>query len=162
MRGLKYKLLTFSSILFCLLTGCKVNNGDIGLLYGVWAITEVKVDGEIYTGWKENGFDESFFQFQNNICFVTRTNALYDSQTQVGTWEWQTEDTKIELNFSHYDDRYPNPAPGGYMYGAPDWLLLTQPTVYRFDIEWTDDKHMVWKTVNTEGQNLVYYLKKTY
>lgn len=141
-------------------TGCRINNGDIGVLYGVWTVTEVEVDGEPYSGWKQNGYNESFFQFQNNICFVTRTNERFDTQSQACTWQWLKEDTRIELNFTHTDNN--NPEPGGYTYAPPAWLLLTVPAVYTFEIDWTDEKHCVWSTTNSEGQHLTYHLKKTY
>lgn len=152
----------FAVVLAAVLTGCRMNNGDIGLLYGVWVVTGVEVDGSEYDGWRGDGYIDSFFEFQNNICFVCRTTERQDMQTQVSTWEWLTEDTEISLNFTHTDDRFPVPVPGGYTYGAPDWLLLTEPGIYVFDVRWDDDKHMAWTTVNTEGQRLTYHLKKTY
>ena len=157
-----FGLLPAVVIVLIALSGCRMNNGDIGLLYGVWAVTDVEVNGEPYHGWQSNGYNESFFQFQNNIVFVTRTNSLYDHEDQAGTWEWLKEDTRIALNFTHRDNLNDTPRPGGYMYGAPAWLLLVEPVIYNFDVEWTDDKHTVWTTVNTSGQRLTYHLKKTY
>lgn len=156
-EALKVLVIVFLSVVA---TGCRVNNGDIGLLYGVWTLTAMEVDGEPYEGWTTNGEFETFFQFQNNICFVTRTNSLYDSQSQVCTWEWLVEDTEIRLDFGHTDSA--NPEPGGNMYTSPNWLLLSEPTFYDFTVRWTDDKHFVWTTINTSGQRLTYYLKKTY
>lgn len=144
------------------LTGCRVNNGDIGLLYGTWAVTDVEVDGLPYEGWHTDGYDDTFFQFQNNICFVTRTNERYDAESRTATWEWVKGDTEITLDFTHHDTQFPTPVPGGYMYGAPEWLLLTQPGVYTFSVEWTDDRHTVWTTVNTEGQRITYRMKQTW
>lgn len=142
-----------------LCSGCKVNNGDIGLLYGVWFVSSVEVDGAPYTDYRADGSD-SFFQFQNNIINIARTDAYHSVENRYGTWEWIKEDTEIALNFTHHDNAHPTP--GEYMYGPPEWLLLTVPAVYNFDVSWTDDKHCVWSTVNTEGRQLKYYLRKTY
>lgn len=151
----------FCSVVLCaVLAGCRVNNGDIGPLYGVWNVTAVDVDGEPYDGWKSHGYTESFFQFQNNICFVTRTNDLYDSQSRACTWQWLKKDTEIELDFSHTDTASPNP--GSYLYAAPEWLLLTESRVYVFSVDWEGSKKMTWSTVNTAGQRLTYHLTKTY
>lgn len=160
---MKYLLsLLVIAVSFIAVPGCRMNNGDIGVLYGIWTVTEVKVDGQIYDGWKIAGYDDSFFQFQNNICFITRTNDLYDSETQVCTWEWKERDTEIALNFTHHDNENPVPHPGGVTYSPPFWLLLDEPGIYTFDVEWKGDKTMVWRTVNAAGQALTYCLKKTY
>lgn len=161
MKSSKTALTTIfvSMFLAVILSGCRVNNGDIGPLYGAWVVTEVDVDGMVYDGWKNDDYDNSFFEFQNNICFVKCTNALNDCLTQTCTWEWVKKDTRIALDFSHYDNQFP---PGGYMYGPPKWLLLTQPTTYEFDVVWNGNNKMVWTTVNSEGQTLTYHMKKTY
>lgn len=159
---LKRRIATAGCVLVLLLclSACRVNNGDIGLLYGTWAVESVEIDGDAYTGWREGQYDESFFQFQNNICFVTRTNERYDYQNVASTWRWVEEDVRIELDFRHTDNFYPEP--GGYSYEAPAWLLLTEPTVYAFNVEWFGEKRMKWSTVNTEGQHIEYTLKKTF
>lgn len=149
------------ALIAVLLPSCRMNNGDIGLLYGVWAVTDVQVDGKPYD-WNAGEYTESFFQFQNNICFISRTGPLHDYQNQVCTWAWVKDDIQIELDFTHYDDANPTPSVGGNMYSPPTWLLLTEPGVYVFDVTWHDDKNMTWTTVNTNGQRLAYRLKKTY
>ncbi|MCH5219406.1 MAG: hypothetical protein J1F20_02460 [Muribaculaceae bacterium] len=151
--------LTFVSLA---LTGCRMNNGDIGELYGIWVVTEVTVDGEIYEGWRSDGWNDTFFQFQNNICFVTRTNELYDQETQTGTWEWIEDKKLIALNFTHTDNQFPDNIPGGFLYGSPTWLLLTESRVYNFDVTWDGKRSFVWTTVNSDGQILTYTMKKTY
>lgn len=155
-------LIAFVVAMTCALTGCRVNNGDIGPLYGTWAVTEVTVDGEVYDGWLFDDWTGTFFEFQNNICFVSRTTDRYDLEYRVCTWEWIETDKEIALDFTHFDDRFPVPTPGGYLYGAPEWLLLTQPAVYHFTVQWDGKRHFVWTTVNTEGQTLTYTMKKTY
>lgn len=158
---IKSLLLTLTaSIIVFILTSCRVNNGDIGPLYGSWVLTEMKVDNEIYTEWKSDGYDNTFFKFQNNICEIMRTNDRLDTDSRVCTWQWVTEDTEIELNFTHTDDRFPEP--GGYLYNAPDWLLLDGPGLYKFNVKWNGEKNFVWTTVNNKGQQLAYTLKKTF
>ena len=146
-------------VLLATLAGCRVNNGDIGPLYGVWAVTEVEVDGETYDGWKSED-TESFFQFQNNIIFVSRVVNRYVLYQNYGTWEWLVEDNEISLNFLHHDNN--NPEPGSGFYAPPEWLLLTEPGVYNFDVTWQGEKRMIWSTINTQGLRLTYHLKKTY
>lgn len=145
-----------------MLQSCKVNNGDIGLLYGTWFISSMEVDGQPYDGWRTDDNEDTFFQFQNNICFITWVDEHHQAESRVCTWQWVEDQTVIELNFTHTDDRFPEPVPDGYLYGAPSRLLLTQPGIYRFDVVWKDDKHTVWTTVNTEGQRLTYHLQQTW
>ena len=156
----KFCLFSILALLCVSLGGCVTNNGDIGRLYGIWNLTEMRVDGEVYQGWRQDGYNDSFFQFQNNICFVSRTNDRFDVQNQACTWQWIENQTVIELDFSHTDDA--NPEPGGWPYAAPQWLLLTNPTKYSFEVKWDNDKRMIWNTVNTQGQKLTYYLSKNY
>lgn len=148
------------SVVCIALSSCVTNNGDIGRLYGVWVLESMKVDGEVYDGWQTADYPYSFFQFQGDMCYVTRTNDRYDYENKACTWQWINAESEISLNFTHTDTA--NPEPGGWAYDAPKWLLLTEPAVYSFAVEWVNDKQMVWTTVNTQGQKLTYYLKKNY
>lgn len=139
---------------------CRVNNGDIGPLYGVWAVERVDVDGEVYDGWRQDGYDDSFFQFQNNICFVTRTTDRFEAQNVACTWRWVKEDTEMELDFTHTDNIYPEP--GGATYMSPYWLLLSEPVRYDVSVSWKGNRNMTWNVVNTDGRHITYHLKKTY
>lgn len=157
MKKILYIFLTLLALVTT--NSCRINNGDIGELYGTWVLTEMEVDGQKYDQWRLSDYPETFFQFQGDICMVIRTNELYDYLYQVCTWYWETEDTNIALNFTHSDDRYPS-MPNGYMYGPPSWLLMSQPIVYGFDVVWDGDNRMTWTTVNQEGQRLTFHLKK--
>ena len=143
-----------------LTSGCVTNNGDIGRLYGVWVLDSMEVDGEPYDGWRREGYTSSFFQFQNDICYVTRTNDMYDVQNVACTWKWVKEETLIDLNFTHTDNA--EPEPGNLRYGPPLWLLLTDPGVYTFGVDWVTDKKMIWTTENSRGQKLTYHLSKNF
>lgn len=162
LNRLSYKsfLLLLILVLVGTVSSCKMNNGDIGALYGVWVLEQIKVDGKEYSGWSEGEYNNSFFQFQNNICFVTRTSERFDAENRAGTWQWIVEETEIQLDFSHTDQE--NPLPGGFRYGSPEWLLLNGSTSYNFEVIWHGEKKMTWQTVNTTGQILTYSLKKTY
>lgn len=143
-----------------LLSGCRMNNGDIGALYGAWVLTQMEVDGEVYTGWESDGYDDTFFQFQNNICSIIRTTSLHDYDARMCTWQWIEEDREIELNYTHHDDTFERPGSG--VYAPPSWLLLIEPGKYVFTVTWNGDRKFTWTTVNTRGQRLVFHLKKTY
>ena len=156
----KSVFVVFLLVTLLTLGGCRVNNGDIGPLYGIWVLDEMKVDGEVYQGWKNALYPNTFFQFQNNICFVTRTSDRYDADNRVCTWQWLDYDTKMELDFSHVDNELP--IPGGYRYRAPEWLLLTESVKYDFEVVWSGKKQMTWSTVNTEGKLLSFSLQKIY
>ena len=152
-------ILLCATVVIPLLTSCRINNGDIGPLYGAWALTAMEVDGEPYTAWSDDGH-EWFFQFQNNIVLIMETTPLHDYTEHFGTWEWVKEDTEIALNYTHTSNDYNEPGTGYYT--PPAGLLLTEPVVYTFNVSWTDERHFVWTTVNTEGQRLTYHLKQTY
>ena len=161
--AMKKKILSVAStiaLLLCLglfTQSCVTNNGDIGRLYGIWNVTAMEVDGVPYSGWEEGEYPMSFFQFQHNICYVTRTNERYDVENRACTWEWVLSEKIIELNFTHRET-----AEVGWQYAAPEWLLLNENIVYRFEVEWVNDEKMVWTTENTSGQHLTYHLKKNY
>lgn len=159
MTGFKYLITALALTIFVPLGGCRMNGGDIGALYGIWLLTEMEVDGEKYDKWNANGF-ETFFEFENDICQVIRANERYDVESKWSTFKWIKEDTEMQLDFTHTDNTYPEP--GGYLYAAPSWLLLTEPTTYDFTVEWRGSKQMTWRTVNTSGQQLTYYFRKEY
>jgi len=142
-----------------LATSCKVNNGDIGPLFGTWAVTEMKVDGEVYDGWKDSEHTFTAFSFQNDICHIQTADSHDSPDSRTCTWKWMTEDTRIELDFTHHDDKFDA---GTYYYKAPEWLLLETNTVHIFDVVWDGEKKMTWTTVNAAGQRLEYRLKKTW
>lgn len=148
-----------SLIAVVLATSCKVNNGDIGPLFGTWAVTEMKVDGTVYDGWKDEAHAFTAFNFQNDICYIQTADSHDSPDSRASTWKWETEDTRISLNFTHHDDRF---GPGELYYKAPEWLLLETNTVHVFDVVWDGDRKMTWTTVNAAGQRLEYRLKKTW
>lgn len=144
------------------LAGCEMNNGDIGAIYGTWNVMEVRVDGEVYEGWRDNDRQSTFFSFQNNICAITSKDSHQEAMTWYCTWAWAdpANEETITLDFLNSDNA--TPVPGTGIYAPPAWLLLDTPGVYVFEVQWHGEKKMTWTTVRPDGVTLQYNLKRTW
>ncbi len=146
------------------LAGCRVNNGDIGPLYGTWNIESVTVDGVEYEDWRTETHPWTTVEFQNNICMFKQAFEPNDYLVRVCTWSWlngtSTENSVLVLDFNHSDDANP---PGTGIYAAPSWLLLSDMMKCEMMVDWSGhDRRMKWTTVNSEGRKLVYRLRQTW
>ena len=154
----------FLCLFFIALSACKVNNGDIGALYGTWNIERITVDGELYEDWRNDNSPWTTVEFQNNICMFKRAVEPNDYIVRVATWEWENgtaiENSVLRIDFEHHDDANPT---GTGKYEPPVWLLLDGNLHPEFIVEWSDnDRAMTWSTVNSRGQKLVFYLRQTW
>lgn len=157
MKQIIKRLSFFPVLLLCLtlLCGCTTNNGDIGNLYGTWALEAVDIDGTPQTAWQEDGKYFVNWQFQNNIVEISRFDILHSSITSVGTWT--RDDETMTFDFTHYDDD--NPAGTG-IYAAPSWILFPDG-VTSFSVLKSDNKNLVLSTTLADGRRLTYSLRKT-
>lgn len=142
---------------FC---SCSTNDGNIGPLFGQWVMVSMDVDGEPYDGWQSDDYPYTTFRFQNDICFVSKSNERLDVQTSYCTWAWQTERKVISLNFTYQDNDFPEPGTG--IYAPPAWLMMYTPGVYYFDVQWVNDKEMIWTGVTPQDRILTFHLKKNF
>lgn len=152
------------AVITFLLTGCRVNNGDIGALYGTWAIEDITVDGEIYEDWQNPKNPWTSVEFQNNICIFKRAVEPNGYIISVSTWSWiegtAVDQSLLTLDFNHHDNK--NPAGTG-IYAPPQWLLLDGQLRFEMLVDWSSNKRrMTWTTVNGDGQTLVLRLKQTW
>jgi hypothetical protein len=137
------------------LTGCRTNNGDIGVYYGSWALKSVTIDGVEDTAWSSDNMWTTW-SFQNNVICISRTNDLQDMDTRWGTWS--EDNGKLLLDFRHSDD---NAAAGSGQYAAPSWLYFERNTVTTLGIDAQTSKSMTLSIVDANGRKIVYTLKKT-
>ena len=151
-------------ILLVTMAGCRVNNGDIGPLYGCWNIESMTVDGEEYEDWRSDIHPWTTVEFQNNICMFKQALEPNDYLVNVCTWSWtggeSDENSLLRLDFNHSDNQNPT---GTGLYAPPGWLLLSGQLTVDMIVDWSHhNRQMVWTTVNAAGQRLVYRLKQTW
>ncbi|MDE6396167.1 MAG: hypothetical protein K2K84_02730 [Muribaculaceae bacterium] len=156
----------FPMMLFLMLAlvGCRVNNGDIGPLYGTWNIESLTVDGVEYEEWRSETHPWTTVEFQNNICMIKQAFEPNDYLVRVCTWSWlggeDDENAVLRLDFNHSDDHNP---PGTGIYAPPAWLLLSGRLTVDLSVTFAKhDRRMTWTTVNASGQKLVFRLKQTW
>lgn len=149
-----YPILAALSLIFGLVC-CRQNNGDIGPFYGVWALDSLTVDGIADHTW--HGSDDwTVWLFQNNIVYVERDWSNQNTDRRVGTWE--DNKSELVLDFTHYND---NTAAGTGSYAAPEWIKMS-PGVTRLQYVVKNKQRMELSCTNSDGLNIVYYLRKTY
>ena len=92
------RTLTASAIicLYAVMAGCTHNNGDIGLWFGRWQLTEISADGNPLTEYSGN----MSWAFQRDIVGIT---TVTDYHSALETWgQWKSDDnTYLSLNFDY-------------------------------------------------------------
>ena len=83
-----------------LLTACTHNDGDVGVLHGMWRVTAIEVDGE-----KLNDYSGTlYFEFQTGVhCQKLVNEQTYECEDQYASWRYQNE-KEIIIDFC--DNRY--------------------------------------------------------
>lgn len=90
------------------LSSCLQNNGHIGDWYGMWKLTEMKVDGVPDTTYGGN----IFWSFQTNIFQMKRVSADGNYDNRWGSWS--EDDGKLLLSFNYRADDSSTPGTGTY------------------------------------------------
>lgn len=138
----KFFRLIFSCLFIPVLCGCTHNNGDIGSLFGIWKVTEVKID---------NGTDEEyegtmFWSFQSSTIRMTYIRPYHDRDEVYGTW--RLDDNTLFLDFP--DEQYA-PLPSSYLPRTSELQVLKM----------SDKKITLMYTEQNEGyRQIIYELKK--
>lgn len=102
------RTLTASAIicLCAVMAGCTHNNGDIGLWFGRWQLTEISADRNPLTEYSGN----MSWAFQRDIVGIT---TVTDYHSALETWgQWKSDDnTYLSLNFDYTWDHPENISP---------------------------------------------------
>ncbi|MBP3638548.1 MAG: lipocalin-like domain-containing protein [Muribaculaceae bacterium] len=146
-------LLAFVAML--LTCACTHNNGDIGPLFGTWALDCMSIDGEPQPQPEDV---QSFLLFQSNVVKAER----FDSRNtllnyHVGTWE--RDGDRLDLDFNHRDDAN---EPGTGIYSAPEWLHFTDRGITQLTIVNLHSGRMELRQTTPAGQTITYDLHKTH
>jgi len=123
------------------LTGCTHNNGDIGIWFGTWHVTDITADGKALT-WD----GDYFFQFQSSIFRVSQVTDHETSVESYGTWSEDDDASTLTVNFvdsSVY-----------YLY-VPGFDTDNQFTVTR-----TSSSQVTFTRMANNGVTYAYSLKK--
>lgn len=146
----------FFCVLFLLpiLSGCRMNNGDIGDFFGTWYVASMTVDGEPDPALDP---DRLFWSFQNNLICITIT---YDHHDSVDHWgSWQEKDDMLYLDFTHHEADTPGGQPP---YVAPDILRFPVNSVVALHETKRTSRSMILDWTDDSGHRIVYELKKTW
>ena len=129
------RILLYIVFMVCVAVGlpsCSDNDGDIGLLFGLWSLQEVTVDEhtdpDIMPG-------TTFFAFQTDIVQVTRLLPHNDTELRTGTWSFDSG--ILTLDFGHRDNAT---KPSQHEYAPPAWIYITEPVTEMKFIKSGDDK----------------------
>ena len=74
--GRRLLMIILPLLLFC---SCRMNNGDIGDLFGSWLLYSMTVDGQTP---EDFDAEETFWEFQNNIISISRVEFMYDKESR--------------------------------------------------------------------------------
>lgn len=159
---MKKSAFIFITVIFMTLAGCQ-NNGDIGRLFGTWALSEYTVNGEKIEELEISRelivpLSHITFSFQSEVVGIATILDNYNSyDTRFGTWE-EDGDT-FTFNFTHYDSTY---EPGTGKYQAPPWLGMTSdgPMVMKVSDSKSRSFTLTWN--DPRGYVRVYKLHKTW
>ncbi|MDE6269471.1 MAG: lipocalin-like domain-containing protein [Muribaculaceae bacterium] len=134
---------------------CTHNNGDIGPLFGTWALDRMTVDGTDATLPDDA---DTFIQFQSKVVMVKligeRATLL---EYRVGSW--QREGDVLKLDFNHYDDER---EPGTGLYEAPAWLHFQPKGITTLRVVQLKGGGMRLEQTTPEGEHIEYEFHKTY
>lgn len=134
--------------LLCLLCGCTQNDGMIGTWFGIWALDEIKIDGETDQNYTEGS---TFFSFQADVIRVNKVENDILTEDRYGMWD--SSDGYLTVDFSHYDNLEDA---GTSRYESPKWIYITEPITRLKMLEKTS-RHMV-----LENGKYTYFFRKTY
>lgn len=147
----KFILLLFVIPTF-LFSGCRINNGDIGPLFGSWLLYSMTVDGQTPDDFSD---DSTFWEFQNNIIAITQVDSHFQKHSRFGTWT--EDDHTLYLDFTHSTAEYPS---GTGSYQAPEWLYMPSGTVIPLIFINANSDHMSLSFNDNSGHTIIYNLRK--
>ncbi len=135
-----------------LATGCTRNNGDIGLFFGSWLLTEIKADGttdEDYAG-------NAVWAFQSGVVKMTMVYPWHETSGYFGTWS--EHDGYLELDYTHSSA---DMEAGTGDYSFPPGLHLPAYGRVTMRIDRLTSKEMEL-SYSSDGAEYTYNLKKQY
>lgn len=146
MRLLSRLIYTF--ILLTSMCACTQNDGMIGTWFGVWALDEIRINGDTDTEYIEGS---TFFSFHADVVRINNVENGYVKEDRYGMWD--CADGYLTLDFSHHDDQDEQ---GTSRYAPPEWIHFTK-LVTRLYMEEKTSRRMV-----LQDGDYTYFLRKTY
>lgn len=135
-----------------ILASCVTNDGDIGPLYGQWALTDMTIDSES----AEIDVNLYFWRFQNDIIKIQRYEGNNHSSSCVGTWKRSDDD--LYLNFTHMAAQ--EGSENWDFYNPPPELGIPGREISLMKIERLTNKDMILMFAGTDGKTYRYTFKK--
>lgn len=135
-------------------SSCTQNNGNIGELFGSWALREVTIDD---TPADMAEATPTVFSFQANVVRVTYYDDEYYHFNYLGTWT--RSDNTLDFDFTHHNNAT---APGEGPYSAPTWLDFETGVVTHTTIVRLDRGHLDFTRITPGGTTYLYKFEKTW
>lgn len=128
---------------------CTRNDGDIGLWFGMWQVTNIEIDGRPDEGYRGN----VVLKFQNDVM----ENQAQDSHYVINNCfvRWHEADGKMFFEIPENED-------GETQYGYVPELHLPWLRLIEMKIVNLSGKNARLDYVADSGEILSYYLKKLY
>ncbi len=130
---------------------CTHNNGDIGPLFGQWAMTTITCDGAPVDGISA---DDYTWRFQNDIVMISLADrTAHTTLNYTATWELNGK--ALEIDFRQKSDVHPNGVP------VPEVLGFTQRnTAYTLNVDAMTSSRMSLTLHSPDGHVCSYTLEK--
>ena len=143
---IKALLILFSALLFA---GCTENNGDIGNWFGMWQVTEIKINGimdEDYVG-------NTVLKFQNDVM---ENMTQYDHHDTMNCFvKWRESGDRLIFEIPETTDETA-------LYGYVPELLLSWLPIIEMKVVNLTGKTAELSYTGESGVTITYYLKKIY
>lgn len=147
------KILFFLPFIICLFWGCTHNNGNIGPIFGSWALNEISEDGHPYPYEEQN---HSVFQFQGEIVRVVRL-AEPGLSKEMRTGNFSLEGNTLTMKF----DKDPT-KDDSFMFVTPGWLPFPNDGMpIHFRVESLKGSHLVF-SLDSQSHHYVFSCSRTW
>lgn len=137
------------------ISSCTHNNGDIGPWFGIWKLTDLKVNGTTDPGYEGN----VFWSFQTNIFQMKEVITDGTGQWSDERWgSWEESDGDLILSFTYSSQSTPEPGTGVY-HPLSGMYLPTNQAVHLDIVKYPDSKMELAYTTD-DGNQITYYFTR--
>ena len=144
------------AVIYCCLTSCTRNNGDIGPWFGSWRLDEITIDGEQSDEYAGN----IVWKFQNNVFEMVKILINdYTHGYEVCYATWSEHDEYMLIDFQHHDDVYQPDWDGRYKPFAETHLPVNGVAELKIESQTGSRVQLTYQSP-TDGKTYCYKLSK--
>lgn len=134
--------------------GCTQNDGNIGDLFGVWRLNQLKADGTPLPLYEGDDSPLAYdWSFQGDVMKIDVVEPHHDHQRCYAMWK--REDGKLLIDFSYGSD-------ASTEFDPPAALHLVRRGVTPLELTELTSKKLVGWYIGEDGVKYEYTLKKLY